>query len=350
MTARHSRTAASAHSSRREETCPWTALISGPASPGPSPGWNSRRDSATPSTFRSRRPISSRCRIARASLDCGWRSRAGSSRRPQERARRARSTTQAIEKGHRAAIAEEERPDVFTMRMGNLLPGESGQRAPEPHQPLPFDDGEVDLPLPAGGRAPVYPRPRAARIDGRAGRGRMTPTPCPTPPGSPRRCYFPGSPIRSGSPRLPTSTPRGCRSHGPARACAVQAATRRRSGQAIVRLDPGERLDRDFILRLAVAQPVRSHRRCRLPAMTAGHDQGTFALTLLPPADAASPRPRDMLFVLDRSGQHARMEDGGRAPRGRADCRHAHRRGPVRRACFDNVIESPARPARRVCP
>ena len=35
-----------------------------------------------------------------------------------------RTYDQAIAAGQRAAIAEEERPGVFTMRVGNILPGE----------------------------------------------------------------------------------------------------------------------------------------------------------------------------------------------------------------------------------
>ena len=43
--------------------------------------------------------------------------------RLQERGQARAEYDQALAAGHRAAIAEEERPDVFTVRVGNLLPG-----------------------------------------------------------------------------------------------------------------------------------------------------------------------------------------------------------------------------------
>ncbi len=42
----------------------------------------------------------------------------------QERGQARQAYDQAIAAGQRASIAEEERPDVFTMRVGNILPGE----------------------------------------------------------------------------------------------------------------------------------------------------------------------------------------------------------------------------------
>ena len=43
----------------------------------------------------------------------------------KERGQARQDYDRAIASGHRAAIAEEERPDVFTMRAGNIAPGES---------------------------------------------------------------------------------------------------------------------------------------------------------------------------------------------------------------------------------
>ena len=74
-------------------------------------------------------------------------------------------------------------------------------------------------------------------------------------------------------------------------------------GRTIVALRPGERLDRDFILRLGVADRDRA-----VPSLVltpdAGPDpkEGTFLLTLLPPHGQAAPRPRDVALLLDRSG------------------------------------------------
>ncbi|MFC7587565.1 VWA domain-containing protein [Nonomuraea antimicrobica] len=59
-----------------------------------------------------------------------------------------------------------------------------------------------------------------------------------------------------------------------------------------VRLRPGERLDRDFVLRLS------------FDASTALQldGRGTFALTVLPPALEGTRTPRDLVLLLDRSG------------------------------------------------
>ena len=68
-------------------------------------------------------PLPDRARGHRASA---WRSPAGQSRASSRSGQRARASyDQAIAAGQRAAIAEEERPGVFTMRVGNLLPGET---------------------------------------------------------------------------------------------------------------------------------------------------------------------------------------------------------------------------------
>src|SRR5262249_14670297 len=66
------------------------------------------------------------------------------------------------------------------------------------------------------------------------------------------------------------------------------------------RLQPGERLDRDFILRYGLGgEGLQSS---LLVAPDEKGEQGTFLLTLMPPAGPdARPRPRDVVFVLDRS-------------------------------------------------
>src|SRR5262249_3398538 len=61
----------------------------------------------------------------------------------EERSKARQEYEQAIEAGHRASIAEEERPGVFTMRVGNLLPGEEATVRLTMAGPLPYADGEV---------------------------------------------------------------------------------------------------------------------------------------------------------------------------------------------------------------
>ena len=54
----------------------------------------------------------------------------------------------AIAEGKRAAIAEEDRPDVFTMRVGNILPGERVTVRLTLDQPLPYEDGTASFRFP----------------------------------------------------------------------------------------------------------------------------------------------------------------------------------------------------------
>ena len=113
---------------------------------------------------------------------------------------RARDTyDQAIAAGQRAAIAEEDRPGVFTLRVGNLVPGDVAVITLSLVGPLPVEDGEVTFALPAGGGAALHPRaPRWAAT-------RPAPASAPTPTGSRtrrasrRRCSCPASPARCAS-------------------------------------------------------------------------------------------------------------------------------------------------------
>src|SRR5436190_200977 len=58
----------------------------------------------------------------------------------KERGQARREYDDAIKAGHRAGIAEEERPDVFTLRVGNLMPGDVAIVQLTLVGPLEFDD------------------------------------------------------------------------------------------------------------------------------------------------------------------------------------------------------------------
>ncbi|HYT90671.1 MAG TPA: VWA domain-containing protein, partial [Gemmataceae bacterium] len=74
------------------------------------------------------------------------------------------------------------------------------------------------------------------------------------------------------------------------------------SGVRRILLQSGERLNRDFILRFRVGDEAVRTALTLAPDST-GAQEGTFALTLVPPTGAAQKaRPRDVIFVLDRSG------------------------------------------------
>ena len=66
----------------------------------------------------------------------------------KERGAARREYDQAIQAGHRAAITEEERPGVFTMRVGNLPPGETATVRLSLTGPLSYSDGEATFRFP----------------------------------------------------------------------------------------------------------------------------------------------------------------------------------------------------------
>ncbi len=258
----------------------------------------------------------------------------------RERAEARAAYNAAIGEGRRAAIAEEERPDVFTMRMGNIVPGERVTVRLSLSQPLPYEDGEVTF------RFPLVVAPRyipgtmlpgspagpgvAADTDAVPDASRITPP-----------VLLPGFPNPVRLTAVADIDPAGLPLTRITSSLPVQASDEAPNGHTIVRLEPGERLDRDFILRLAVAQHGQVASSLSAARDDSRADQGTFTLTLLPPADAALPRPRDMVIVLDRSGSMSgwKMVAARRAAARIVDTLTAADRFAV--LCFDNVTERP---------
>ena len=209
----------------------------------------------------------------------------------KERSRAREEYDQAIADGRRAAIAEEDRPDVFTMRVGNIAPGERVTVRLTLAQPLPYQDGEVTFRFPLV----VAPRYIPGRPLGGAPAGSGVAADTDAVPDASRispPVLLPGFPnpvrLTVSADIDPAGLPLAgirCSLH----ATAEQAAA---DGRTIVRLRPGERLDRDFILRLAVAGQDRVATSLVLTP-DPGEDpaEGTFTLTLLPPAARAGPGP-----------------------------------------------------------
>ena len=104
---------------------------------------------------------------------------------------------QALSEGKRASIAEEERPGVFTMRVGNILPGERIVIRTTLTGRLPFEDGEATYRFPLVVAPRYIPGRRCPAIRWAAARP-STPTRCRTPRGSARRSCSPASRTRSG--------------------------------------------------------------------------------------------------------------------------------------------------------
>ncbi len=257
----------------------------------------------------------------------------------KERSRAREDYRQAIAEGRRAAIAEEDRPDVFTMRVGNIPPGERVTVRLTLAQPLPYQDGEVTFRFPlvvAPRYIPGSPLGGAPAGSGVAPDTDAVPdasriTPPVLLPGFPNPVRLTMS-VDIDPAGLPLTGIR-CSLH----ATAEEAAA---DGHTIVRLRPGERLDRDFIVRLAVAD--HEHIATSLVLTPdPGEDpaQGTFTLTLVPPDGPGRPRPRDVVLVLDRSGSMRgwKMVAARRAAARIVDTLTSVDRFAV--VCFDNVVE-----------
>ncbi|GAA4223340.1 VIT domain-containing protein [Actinomadura meridiana] len=254
----------------------------------------------------------------------------------KERAQARQDYDAAIAAGQRAAIAEEDRPDVFTMRVGNILPGERVTIRLHLDQPLPHESESS-----ATFRFPLVVAPRyipGARLDGEpAGSGVADDTDAVpdasriSPP-----VLLPGfpNPIRLAitvdidPAGLPLTQIRS----------ALHVVTDTSDEESTtVRLQPDERLDRDFILRLDYA--ARQSAALALVPDETG-DEGTFSLTVLP-SGQTRPSPRDVVLVLDRSGSmHGwKMVAARRAAARIIDTLHAEDRFAV--LSFDTVVERP---------
>jgi Ca-activated chloride channel family protein len=265
----------------------------------------------------------------------------------QERGKARQQYDQAIRAGHRAAIAEEERAGVFTLRVGNLPPGERASVRLTLVGPLPYSDGEVTFRFPLV----VAPRyiPGAALPGPATGTGTSRDTDAVpdasriSPP-----VLLPGfpNPVRLA---LSIEVPASLLGEHDFRSSLHAVVEDRQDNGRLFRVQPGERLDRDFILRYRlgsdrvhtalVVQP--DARKADAPA--APQEEGTFLLTVMPPSQkgAVTQRPRDLVFVLDRSGSMGgwKMVAARRAVARMVETLTDHDRFAV--YAFDDSIETP---------
>jgi len=201
---------------------------------------------------------------------------------------------EAIASGRRASIAEEERPDVFTMRVGNILPGERVSVALTLVYPMAYEDGEATFRFPlvvAPRYIPGDPLADLAVGDGYADDTDAVPDASRiTPP-----VLLPGFPHP-----VPLAIDVGIDPAG------LTLSEVRSSLHAVstedgrIRIHPGERANRDFVLRLRYGAEDLTNALVLVPDVEG--DAGTYQLTVLPPVSSAPPRPRDVVLVLDRSG------------------------------------------------
>ncbi|GAA0421831.1 inter-alpha-trypsin inhibitor domain-containing protein [Actinoplanes capillaceus] len=199
---------------------------------------------------------------------------------------------QAIAAGQRASIAEEERPDVFTMRVGNILPGERVTVRLRLVGPLPYEDGAATFRFPlvvAPRYIPGHPLPGPYTGDGQqADTGDVPDASRVSPP-----VLLPGfpNPLRLS---LAVDIDAAGLELGEVRS-SLHTVT---DHGGTLRIDPGERADRDFVLRLAYSAGGES----AVAVPDEEGDQGTYQLVVLPPEAGTAPRPKDVVLLLDRSG------------------------------------------------
>src|SRR5215217_804492 len=248
----------------------------------------------------------------------------------------------AVKEGRRASIAEEERPGVFTMRVGNLLPGERVTVWLVMTGPMPWDEGEATF------RFPLVVAPRyipGVPLEGEpVGLGTEPDTDAVpdasriTPP-----VLLPGFPNPVDLSIRVQIDPAGL-DLGVVRSSLHAVIEETHDGVRTVRVEPGERANRDFVLRMGTGSEAVSTAVAAAEDAEGGH--GTFALTLLPPVGTDGVPPRALVFVLDRSGSMAgwKMVAARRAVARMIDSLTGHDRFGL--LAFDNLIETPpAEPA-----
>ncbi|HEU4408575.1 MAG TPA: VIT domain-containing protein [Polyangiaceae bacterium] len=255
----------------------------------------------------------------------------------RERGEAREGYARAVAAGRRAALAEEDRPDVFTTTLGNLGPGEQAEVRLSLVVPLDARDGEATFrfPLVVAPRyvpgAPLGEPPAGPGVVGDTDRvpdaSRVSP---------PRLAPGGPSPVRLS---LTIDLEAPGRELGELRSSLHRLDVEARPWGYRLTLPPGERLDRDVVVRFRERRPGTPARL--LVQRDRAGDGATFALTIDPePAGGASP-PRDVVFVLDRSGSMEgwKMTSARRAAMTMIDALGERDRFAV--IAFDDRAESP---------
>jgi Ca-activated chloride channel family protein len=245
----------------------------------------------------------------------------------------------AVRAGHRAAIAEENRPDVFSLRVGNLPPGEKAVVTLTLVMPLEYADGQATYRFPlvvAPRYIPGGPLDGTSVGPGTVGDTNLVPdASCITPP-----VLLPGFPSPVRLSLEVDIDPAGFKITGLKSSLHSVSESAGDRGRRRIRLHSGERLDRDFVLRFHVAET--QIKPAVVIAPDVGGSGGTYLLTLLPPATApAESRERDVVLLLDRSGS---MQGWKIVAARRAAARIVDSLTPADRLAvlaFDSEVEAP---------
>jgi Ca-activated chloride channel family protein len=241
--------------------------------------------------------------------------------RLDERGRARKDYDAAIAAGHTASIAEQERADIFSLRVGNIPPKATARIELTLIAPLAVDFLEATY------RFPLVVAPRycpGVALDGEGvGDGIVADTDLVpdasriSPP-----VLLPGfkSPVRLGirvriaAGSLAAAAGRTAGSVG----CTLPATEDVGDDDGLtVTVEPGQRLDRDLIVRFGIAadkvatsvlhvepDTMRPAGLGSGKACQEAPGDGTFSLVIVPPAQegAVKQSPRDVVFLLDRSG------------------------------------------------
>jgi Ca-activated chloride channel family protein len=253
----------------------------------------------------------------------------------EERAEARRQYAQAIAQGKKAALLEQERDDVFTVKVGNLPPRSVATVKMVYSERLPaFDDGETELRIPlvvAPRYIPGQPLERESLGDGTESDTTGVPDASRI---SPPRL----APGLRGDVKLDIKVDLlgaegvdelGCTQH--AVKLAASAGT-----LSVALASKDELLDRDFVLRWRTA--AKEEKPVLLVTKKGGECYGL--LSLVPPRDVQEGQgARDVIFLLDRSGsmEGAKMDSARKAIERLLDTLQPHDRVAV--CAFDDVLE-----------
>ncbi len=203
----------------------------------------------------------------------------------------------ALTSGHGAALFEQERPNVFTVNLGNLLPGEETSLEIEYIEPVLVDEGSVRWTIPTA----VAPRYVPGKPSGdRTGHGTEMPT---TDVPDADRISPPIADVDYGL-ALEVTFDLGelVTVESPSHPVVVDSQGSRTTVRFAQKEAP---LDRDVVL---VASPEsRATELASMATVSAhrGDGGGAFAFTLVPDLGGERARPKeraDVVFLLDRSG------------------------------------------------
>ncbi|MGB9226009.1 VIT domain-containing protein [Mycobacterium sp.] len=210
---------------------------------------------------------------------------------------KARDTYAASRVERDAAILEQEREDVVTIRVGTIAPHERVEVRLILHARLTYTDGQVLF------RFPLVVAPRyipGARLGGDpVGKGTAADTDL-----VPDASRLTPPVASEGRVRLSVSISVASGAYAIDEiGCTLRTHISSAQSDQLIRIEalPGQRLDRDLVLRMRLG----AHRQPSLSLLTSvdsDGQEGTFALTLLPPTiEATTTAGRDVVVVVDAS-------------------------------------------------